>query len=197
MPRKPTNARVCECGDTCFAYTSFVWIAIVDAEDGWLLEEYKWSATGRSLDSYWYAQSKRYAKETGKGDKLHRTITGHQWEMVDHINNWGHDNRKCNLRETNPTTNNRNRRRVDAGLNGTSQYKGVYWVNKKWRARIVVDGQHIQLGGFDDEVSAACAYNLAAIEHFGEFARLNQIGPVECEPPSIFEGMAMGLRRRA
>jgi hypothetical protein len=197
MPRKPTNARVCECGETCFAYTSFVWIAVVDKEDSWLLEQYKWSATGISLDGHWYAKSRRYAEETGKSNQLHRAVTGHKWEMVDHANNWGHDCRKSNLREANSITNNRNRRRrISVGANG-SRFKGVSRSLKKWKALISIDGQRVYLGTFSDEVSAACAYNLAAIEHHGEFASLNQIGPIECEPPTIFEGMAVGLIRRA
>jgi hypothetical protein len=58
---------------------------------------------------------------------------------------------------------------------GSSQYKGVYRVEKekKWRAQIEVDGQHISLGLFLNETEAALAYNKAAREHFGEIAYQN------------------------
>ncbi len=61
--------------------------------------------------------------------------------------------------------------------NNTSGYKGVYWEKqlKKWRARIKVNYQGVHLGVFSDKEEAAKAYNAAALEYFGEFAKLNII----------------------
>ena len=60
---------------------------------------------------------------------------------------------------------------------GTSVYKGVsfYSKNNKWRAGIRVNGSSIHLGFFDNEASAAAAYNKAAKEHFGDNAYQNQL----------------------
>lgn len=59
----------------------------------------------------------------------------------------------------------------------TSRYKGVFWYarDKRWAAKIKVTGKQIHLGYFDDEEEAAQTYNEAALEHFGEYARLNEI----------------------
>ncbi len=58
---------------------------------------------------------------------------------------------------------------------GTSRYKGVYWERKrlKWRAHIYKDSCRIHLGYFDNEEDAACAYDQAARELFGDFAKYN------------------------
>lgn len=45
----------------------------------------------------------------------------------------------------------------------------------KWTASIHVDGRHIHLGYFDDEIAAAYAYDAAAIRYQGEFASPNFI----------------------
>lgn len=91
---------------------------------------------------------------------------------VDHINGDRLDNRRCNLR---PATRHEQARNTSSAHNSTSKYLGVSWrANRnKWRAVIFVDGKQKSLGAFDDEEKAALAYDAAAREHFGKFARCN------------------------
>ncbi len=91
---------------------------------------------------------------------------------VDHINHDGLDNRRCNLRLATRANNCHNQR----SFKGSSKYKGVWRVGEKWAACIRVDGRSKRLGTFVSEKEAALAYNQAAREHYGEFAKLNEIG---------------------
>lgn len=59
--------------------------------------------------------------------------------------------------------------------NTRSKYKGVRAKRKKWQAGICVNGKYKNLGVYEDEVKAAKAYNKAALELFGEFARINAL----------------------
>ncbi len=54
---------------------------------------------------------------------------------------------------------------VERKRSTSSQYRGVSYVEsrKSWVAGIVVHGRRIRLGYFDDEVTAACAYDDAAV----------------------------------
>jgi len=63
-----------------------------------------------------------------------------------------------------------------AKLGGTSRFKGVSWFerDKKWQVHIKYNGKGKNLGRFSSEIEAATAYNTAATELFGEFARLNE-----------------------
>ncbi len=60
---------------------------------------------------------------------------------------------------------------------GSSAYKGVSFHRKsnKWQAIIFVNGLGKSLGYFTDERAAAVAYNTAALEHYEEFANLNEL----------------------
>ncbi len=60
---------------------------------------------------------------------------------------------------------------------GSSKYRGVSFgqVSRMWRASITVHGKAKNLGDFDDEHTAAAAYNRAAKKYFGEFAYQNKI----------------------
>lgn len=100
---------------------------------------------------------------------------------IDHINRNKLDNRIDNLRSCTRGQNNANATKKNRLGSPTSAYKGVHfrpeWGSAgKWVAQIVCEGQHHWLGGFDFEDEAALAYNAAAIHHFGEFARLNEVG---------------------
>jgi hypothetical protein len=109
------------------------------------------------------------AKRTTE-QRLHTFLTG--WPLVDHRNGNGLDNRRSNLREATPAQNSANAR---LSRQSTSGFKGVTWYKRcsRWRAHIKVDQEQRHLGYFDDATEAAKAYDAAALEAFGAFARLN------------------------
>lgn len=92
--------------------------------------------------------------------------------VVDHINGDGLDNRRENMRVCTQGENARNR----VGVGKGSPFKGVSFRDGKWRARITVNRRGIALGRFVTEEDAARAYDVAALAHFGAFAKLN-FGP--------------------
>lgn len=104
---------------------------------------------------------------------LHREIlNAPEGIEVDHINGDGLDNRRANLRLATRAQNQWNSgRRSD----NTSGFKGVGWVRsrQRWQAKIKVRGLRIFLGYHASPEAAAQAYDAAARQHFGEFARLN------------------------
>jgi len=94
-------------------------------------------------------------------------------DRVDHINGDGLDNRRANLRAADRIENGRNMRpRGPSGFKGIT-FRKPPWRGKPWHARISYDGKLHHLGCFDSPEEAARAYDAAAIQHFGEFARLN------------------------
>ena len=97
---------------------------------------------------------------------------------VDHINRNKLDNRKSNLRVVTRSENCANR---GSFRNSSSQYKGVHWSKKtgRWEVSITKDGIQIYVGSFDDEITAASAYNDYARKLWGEFAVLNDIVEVD------------------
>jgi hypothetical protein len=60
-------------------------------------------------------------------------------------------------------------------INSKSKYKGVRAKREKWQAGICVGGKYRNLGVYVDEISAAKAYNKAALELFSEFAKINNL----------------------
>ncbi len=65
-----------------------------------------------------------------------------------------------------------------------SKYRGVSWAKDKqrWIAYIQSNYKFIHLGYFDDEISAARTYNLAAVKYHGSKAKPNHL-PQERETP--------------
>jgi hypothetical protein len=112
---------------------------------------------------------------TGAGktrQHLHRLIADIPDNMeTDHIDGDKLNNRRSNLRVATRKNNNQNRRAWGV----TSKYKGVAWKKqtRKWCALIGVDKKRIHLGYFLSETDAALAYDTAAKQFFGEYARLN------------------------
>lgn len=79
---------------------------------------------------------------------------------------------KQNLRIATAIQNQGNRTKQN---NTTSQFRGVYWskARNKWRAFIGGNHTSQHLGMFDNEYDAARAYDIAALQKWGEFANLN------------------------
>jgi hypothetical protein len=128
----------------------------------------------------WYAHKDRntfYAHTDGKRTALmHRLLLPDAVE-VDHKDRNGLNNQRANLRPATSSQNAANRRKRKVAV--TSQYKGVDWYRRtgKYYARIMVNGKQHYLGSFTNQEDAARAYNAAAVEHFGKFAKLNDIQP--------------------
>ena len=76
----------------------------------------------------------------------------------------------------------------------TSQYIGVGYrkSDRKYYARFRHRGERFWLGFFDEEIETARAYDRTAVEHRGEFARLNL--PEEWPPKRLAKVYAEYLR---
>lgn len=148
--------------------------ATVDDSDFEPLSQYRWKCMVRPQTCYAY----RYEKTDQGWHKvfMHQAVMNPEDGMeVDHINGNGLDNQRRNLRVCTHAENCWNQRKTGGT---SSHYKGVAWNIgcRKWEAKIRVDGILRHLGVFASEEQAASRYNAAARKHFGEFARLNEIG---------------------
>lgn len=144
--------------------------AIIDAADISIVEKFNWHAHSEKC-GLTYARASILG--TGRKIKMHRLLLdAPNGVLVDHRDGDGLNNRRENIRLATSLENQRNQRlRSDS----TSGLKGVTWhkARNKWYSQIRLRGKHIHLGVFDDKQLAALAYDNAARELFGEFARLN------------------------
>lgn len=152
---------------------------LVDEQDA-DLTEVGWSANlNRTYSTPQYVIAIKLKNKLGiKGrPSMHRIILSRMLsrelnskELVDHINGNTLDNRRCNLRLATVKENTRNQQ---ISKKNTSGYKGVGWSkrDRRWVARITVDGKAVYLGSFDRPEDAHSAYCEAAKKYHGEFAR--------------------------
>lgn len=89
-------------------------------------------------------------------------------DQIDHIDRNGMNNKISNLREATPQQNAGNK-----GLqkNNKSGHRGVHWNTRerKWEARIIVNGKQISLGAYKNKEDAIKKRKEVEIEIFGEF----------------------------
>jgi hypothetical protein len=147
-------------------------MAIIDTADVPLVEGFNWYADEKSGTVY---AATTVLLDNGNQCTLylHRRVLGLTISTVhvDHIDGNGLNNQRSNIRPCSRSENMRNR---GAYRNNTSGFKGVFWFarDRRWRARIRVDGKDKHLGFFDDPEAAHEAYCAAAAELHGEFARV-------------------------
>ena len=161
------------------------YVAIIDEADYILIKPYKWHVC-KDRQHKAYAKTSVYVPGGNpKTVRMHRLILGCTTGIVDHIDGDGLNNCRSNLRIVTPEQNGQNR---EKRAQASSQYKGVYLkIHKakkwsKWQAVIKVNKKMVYLGCYRDEVDAATAYNFAAHEFFGEFARFNTPKETPCLP---------------
>lgn len=140
--------------------------ALVDDDDFDAASAYTWN----------YSRGYVVTKIERKNFYLHHLIVGNPPAgfVVDHIDGNPLNNQRVNLRWATHTQNMQNRA---SRKNTSSRFKGVAWKSKQksWYSYIQFDGIRLHLGRFVSEIDAARAYNVAAIQYHGEFARLNVI----------------------
>ena len=150
--------------------------AIIDDEDYEMLSAFKWHF--RPMRSN--CREKGYARRSvylGGGRIqhifMHRMLLDlPEGKQCDHINGNSLDYRRSNLRISTQAQNTRNAAKHKNGR--TSRFKGVIRLpSGHWYATIRTNGHQVGLGTFQDEQSAARAYDEAARRAYGEFARVN------------------------
>lgn len=146
-------------------------VALIDDADYEWLSQWKWCASRRG--NLWYAvRTIRLPDGTRRPLKMHRLITNAPPDrLVDHIDCDGLNNQRSNLRFATMAQNIVN----SPSVRGISKYRGVTR-NKRygtWDTQIRTNGRRKWIGSYKTEVEAALAYDAAAREAHGEFARLN------------------------
>lgn len=145
--------------------------AQVDDEDYDSLMQWKWHAIKGRLSYYAVrAIPNTFKKKRQTTLWMHREIMNTEdGVLVDHVDHDGLNNQKGNLRNCSISQNNCNKKPVSK-----TGFKGVTKVHeRRYRAAIRVNRKALNLGAYEDPVSAAKMYDMYAEFYFGEFAFLN------------------------
>lgn len=150
---------------------------LLDEEDIIAIDKLKWHVNKSDL-AKGYIYFRHTINNPIKGEPhsllLHRYILGiyDPSIVVDHINGDTCDNRRCNLRPCSRWQNNLNKK---IHIKNISGYPGVSWdcKNRKWKAEIQFGYKKYFLGRYEDKEIAAQKYKDAALELYGQYARIN------------------------
>ena len=148
---------------------------IVDDEDYEWISQHKWTAavTGQNIKRIYAVRREGWNNVRRRWSKtiwMHREILEPSDEMdADHINHDTLDNRRENLRLATRSQNLANSRRA----RGVTGFRGVTLTKDGSKAPYKTQFRGKCIGTFFDKEEAARAYDAAAIETFGEFAKLN------------------------
>jgi hypothetical protein len=155
-------------------------VALVDDADYELVSQYSWWPNRGTGSQTIYARAYMRGAKRQQSVLLHRLILSARHSVeIDHENLNGLDCQRHNLRLATVAQNKQNtpKYRTYKGIPTTSRFKGVFWRRERntWVARGYLNGKGVYLGSFKEESDAAAAYNTFALDHYGEFSRLNII----------------------
>lgn len=182
--RSGPQARTCgnRCDDVSRTFTlplSRGLVATVDEADYDAARRFKWYATVSGGGQVYAIRNTKRADGSRGRQYLHRFIAARAGFdlglQVDHVDSDGLNNRRSNLRAATRSENQANRgptKRNTSGLKGVRELAAG-----QWRAQIQVRGATRSLGVFPTPAEAARAYDRAAVEAFGAYARTNGVRP--------------------
>ena len=155
-------------------------VALVDDDDYVFLIQWDWYAKISSGNKLYAARSVNNKLKKGVITMHSVILPAPDGMEPDHINGNGLDNRRRNLRPATHQQNMWNRKPVSGS---SSLFKGVSWhgPGQYWKAYIKINDKQQHLGCFWSEEDAARAYNKAARELHGEFAKLNFVEDGPCQ----------------
>lgn len=155
-------------------------VALIDDSDWGLASQHTWYLRVNRTTHHERLYAMAYvgtSRQDNRHAYLHQVLMGYPSVDIDHRDNNGLNCQRSNMRLATRSQNNGNSRKSPGR---SSRFKGVVWDRErnKWRAQIGRSDKNLKkvtvyIGLFRDEVGAAQAYNFAADELFGEFARLN------------------------